>query len=410
MSWELVLAVGLALAAVLGVLMFIWGSRRRDAGPAGDVKQVPTNYPSIQGAINAASEGDVIVVLPGIYQEDLLVEDKNLTIRGRDPEDDEVVAATILQGTGLSSVITISGDGHYTCHLEGLTVTGGRGNVERGPNTLGPGCRAGGGIAVKGSAGATMDRLVVRENEADLGGGLYLDVSAAVTLRKCLIEGNRAHLGGGIRVGDDFAQEVAVDPFASTASLEPRSEAARCAITDCDIVANGASIGAGLSVSGRAAPTISRSRISQNQAALEGGGIAIWNGARAHLEGNRIQDNRVTGDYAFGGGASSARGARPIIHRNSFQGNQVQGDRDSGGGGLWVHQSAPVLSGNRFRRNWGDRRGGAIDVRAHSEAVLRKNRLSANSATAYSGIYLDSTSRASGPDAKRLTSRDSSSR
>ena len=42
---------------------------------------VPADYSNIQTAINAAVDGDVIVIAPGTYNESLSISDKSITIR-----------------------------------------------------------------------------------------------------------------------------------------------------------------------------------------------------------------------------------------------------------------------------------------------------------------------------------------
>ena len=91
-----------------------------------------TTYSSIQFAINEASEGDEIVINPGLYQENILFKAKNLTLRSVDPNDPDVVGSTIIEGVAQNPVITMSSirdnrDG--ICVLAGLTITGGEPGV-----------------------------------------------------------------------------------------------------------------------------------------------------------------------------------------------------------------------------------------------------------------------------------------
>lgn len=51
------------------------------------VLRVPTDYVSIQGAVDAANSGDLILVAPGTYHEAVIVETPRLTIRGEDRND-----------------------------------------------------------------------------------------------------------------------------------------------------------------------------------------------------------------------------------------------------------------------------------------------------------------------------------
>jgi len=79
----------------------------------------------IQSAINEASEGDEIVIEPGLYQENIIFIDKNLTLRSIDPNDPDVVAATVIEGVPQYPAITLSGGRDRVCVLAGLTITGG---------------------------------------------------------------------------------------------------------------------------------------------------------------------------------------------------------------------------------------------------------------------------------------------
>jgi hypothetical protein len=51
---------------------------------SGNTINVPADYDTIQGAVNAASPGDLILISPGVYNEAVDVETDDLTIRGLD--------------------------------------------------------------------------------------------------------------------------------------------------------------------------------------------------------------------------------------------------------------------------------------------------------------------------------------
>jgi len=65
---------------------------------------VPDDYPTIQGAINAASHGDTIFVRAGTYYENVVVT-KTVSLVGESP------ATTIIDGNGTSAVVHITQDG-----------------------------------------------------------------------------------------------------------------------------------------------------------------------------------------------------------------------------------------------------------------------------------------------------------
>jgi plastocyanin len=58
------------------------GSTTGSGGPV--VRRVPAAYPTIQKAVNAARRGDVVLVSPGVYREQVTVTTSDITIRGLD--------------------------------------------------------------------------------------------------------------------------------------------------------------------------------------------------------------------------------------------------------------------------------------------------------------------------------------
>ncbi len=97
---------------------------------------VPNDYPIIQQAINASSDGDTVVVMPGTYFE-------NINFRGRKilvtslfytGNDTSYISSTIINGSQpvdpdtASCVIFNSGE-DSTAVLQGFTITGGQGTA-----------------------------------------------------------------------------------------------------------------------------------------------------------------------------------------------------------------------------------------------------------------------------------------
>jgi len=80
----------------------------------GTVRRVPAQYPTIQGAVDAAVPGDLILIDRGTYREAVVVRVPSLVIRGRDR------AAVVIDGEGTRATgVEITADG---VSLENLTV------------------------------------------------------------------------------------------------------------------------------------------------------------------------------------------------------------------------------------------------------------------------------------------------
>ncbi|MEM4169797.1 MAG: hypothetical protein QXY99_06905, partial [Thermoproteota archaeon] len=80
---------------------------------------VPDDYGTIQAALNAASDGDEIVVRDGIYMEKLMVR-KKVTIRSEKGPDKCVIAPLPSYGL-VVAIVNVSSNG---VRMEGFTVSG----------------------------------------------------------------------------------------------------------------------------------------------------------------------------------------------------------------------------------------------------------------------------------------------
>ncbi|MCH8967091.1 MAG: hypothetical protein IID43_05395, partial [Planctomycetes bacterium] len=74
---------------------------------AGEIIRVPDDFATIQAGINAAQDGDEVVVSPGTYFENINFVGKDITVRSVAPLDPFVVQWTVIDGRALNSVVTM---------------------------------------------------------------------------------------------------------------------------------------------------------------------------------------------------------------------------------------------------------------------------------------------------------------
>ncbi|MBN1436678.1 MAG: PQQ-binding-like beta-propeller repeat protein [Sedimentisphaerales bacterium] len=150
---------------------------------------VPYIYPTIQSALEAASEGDVIVVAPGTYYENIHFEGEDVILTSTNPFDPCIVAQTVIDGGRNDSVVTFEGSETLDCVVTGLTITNGDTEYDTG----------GGGINL-GSADAEISYCVISNNRSEMRGGGIRAENSAATISHCTIEYNRGldEGGGGI--------------------------------------------------------------------------------------------------------------------------------------------------------------------------------------------------------------------
>ena len=98
---------------------------------------VPTNQPTIQAAINAANNGDTVLVAPGTYTENINFSGKAITVTSSGGP-----SVSIIDGGARGSVVTFATGETTSSTLSGFTIRNGQSNF----NT--PGFGSGGGILI----------------------------------------------------------------------------------------------------------------------------------------------------------------------------------------------------------------------------------------------------------------------
>lgn len=146
---------------------------------------------SIQAAIDFASNGDMVIVQPGSYVENINFSGKAITVKSIDPNNHYVRITTDIYGNQTGSVITFNSGEEENSILSGFTLQNGFANN-------------GGGIQCQ-NASPTISKCSIINSSAFCGGGIYCSNSSP-NINNCAIVGNVAKTsnerGGGIYCGD----------------------------------------------------------------------------------------------------------------------------------------------------------------------------------------------------------------
>jgi len=279
-------------------------------------RHVPGQYPTIQAAINAAVDGDTVIVAQDTYYENINFGGKSITVTSTDPNDPNVIAGTVIDANGSGTVVTFPDVESANCVLAGFTITDGNASD-----------RGGGILCWDGSI--TIDNCIITGNSASKGGGIYSDY-AELTVAGCTFSGNVVDcLGisfcGGGGIFNQYGNLI---------------------VTDCTFTENVAVMGNGGGIySMEGELTLTDCTFTGNSATFEGGGVATdYNSVivtNCTFSGNSAQ---------YGGGMNNAHWGATATNC-IFTGNSAQ--RGAGvctfylyGGGQTLRLSNCTFSGN----------------------------------------------------------------
>jgi parallel beta-helix repeat protein len=171
---------------------------------AGEVTVGGGQYTTIQAAVNAAQPGDTVLVPPGTYSENVMV-NKSLTIKSSAG----AATTTVTAAVPSNDVFLLSGSG---IQVEGLTLTGGRAGVE----FSGASQSSVTDIIAHDNVYAVLvehaaNNKVIASNLTNNGYGIYLDGSSGNTFSGNVAmneKGNGNALGDGIYMRDSNSNAI----------------------------------------------------------------------------------------------------------------------------------------------------------------------------------------------------------
>ncbi|MBM3329160.1 MAG: T9SS type A sorting domain-containing protein [Calditrichaeota bacterium] len=291
---------------------------RRDLGYAffdqGDegqrVRIVPTAHQTIQEGIDAADDGDVVLVLPGTYRENVRIEDKRIALGSRilTTGNRAYIDSTVIDGARRAEGVSIRGRGTAGTIASGFTIQNGSGAI-------------GGGVYCHDGASPILEDVKIRNCDAQLrGGGLGLTGRSRATLRRVELRVNRAgQMGGG--ASGELGTEMVIE--------------------ECKFIGNTTEgIGGGLAAPG-ADITLRNTVFANNEAGDRGGGdgggaIHIWAGSgQMELTNLTLHGNSHDGGNAGGIVVRTQGEVLAVAIRNCIltgnDGLEVTNIRDEGG-------------------------------------------------------------------------------
>jgi len=147
------------------------------------------DFDTIQAGIDAAVDGDTVLVVPGEYviTEPITFRGKAVTVKSEAGLDQTTIRMDTPADTNRGSVVFFENNETDASVLEGFTITGGRGSY---------GLSAGGGIYFDASSG-TVKNCTIVQNTAGYAGGVFCRNLCSPKLIDCIIAENSASGSGG---------------------------------------------------------------------------------------------------------------------------------------------------------------------------------------------------------------------
>ncbi len=374
-------------------------------GPAiAHTLHVPAQYATIQHALIAASDGDTVLVAPGVYYEDIVWPERQslLLISQAGPE------ATTIDAMDTDTVIRIAVPVDTTTRIEGFTITHGRGEM-------------GGGIACISAAPTIRGNRIVDNVATYYGAGIHCSgeghspvIQGNTLCRNSVVDGS----GGGICCYEDAYPVILDNDFRDNSADAYYGGGIHCeehlGIGGPIIIArntfeNNAAYGGGaLSIFNpyTEPPKVHDNQIAHNTAQYGGGLFCYW--SLANVRENNLHDNHASG---HGGGIYAEESHNLVVTECAISGNTAGGqggglalegwcttpqvtdntiahNSAANGGGLYCYYvSSPTIRGNQIIQNVAAGGGGGIFCEAYCEPEISLNVVSYNQAVIGGGLY-----------------------
>ncbi|UCC78699.1 MAG: right-handed parallel beta-helix repeat-containing protein [Candidatus Zixiibacteriota bacterium] len=293
---------------IICLIMILWMA----AFSSATIIHIPADYPTIQQGINASADGDTVLVQPGTYVENLVLDSVNVTLGSLFliTEDTSYITTTIIDGDSSDAVVTFLHNIDSTACITGFTIQNGFSNS------------TGAGIVCRYGASPTISSNLIKDNISSGCSGVLSLQSNPVIANNTIIN-NRGDEGIGI------------------CSINPDGQIIVNNIISNNEDWNQGGHGGGIYVYSGVNLTLSNNIISQNEI-YECGAIYIQS------SDGIINNNLVTYNISSIGGAIAVQSSMLEIYNNTFSNNYSEYEV----GGFAVRETSSVVFYNNIC--WGD--------------------------------------------------------
>lgn len=331
------------VAAVLAILLLALA-----APVAAAEKTIYNSTDALKNAVSGASDGDVIILQPGIYSENTIIITKRLTIRANTSYG-HTAADTIIDGMEAgSSILTIN---------SGCTLTLDNITLQNGTTTVG-------GAIYSDGTNSVITSCIIRDCAVSGGGGAIHNTGTFASIASTTFSECTANPGGGA-----LAEGGAIRNTGTIASISSTT------FSGCTASSNGGAISNSGTITAISSSTFTNCRTGYSGGAIYNVDIATitsitsttFNGCTATENGGAIFSTSgstigaITSSTFTGCTASNVGGAIKISGPTEITSSTFSGCTATNGGAIYFSGAyTDTISFSRFYQNTASANGPAV--------------------------------------------------